>query len=96
MIKLFFKTMTWFISFSVIVLAYSTAIGGEPSPAVAAATSKVPLGVAKVTCDITDVVLDQHIDPPARQQMILGGVKALYRAAGMPVPPGLSRHASHR
>ena len=94
MIKLFFTSMTCFICLSVIALAHLTAIGGEPSPAVATATSKVRLGVAKAACDITDVVLDQHIDPPARQQMILGAIKALYRAAGMPVPPGLSRRVS--
>ena len=35
-----------------------------------------------------------HIDPPARQQMILDGVKALYRISGSPAPTGLSRRVS--
>ena len=38
-----------------------------------------PLDLAKRIGEITDAVLEHHIDPPARQQMILGGVKALYR-----------------
>ena len=44
--------------------------------------------------EITDAVLEHHIDPPARQQMILSGIKALYRAAGLPVPLGLGRRVS--
>ena len=39
-------------------------------------------------------MLEHHIDPPARQQMILSGIKALYRTAGMPVPPGLGGRVS--
>jgi carboxyl-terminal processing protease len=44
--------------------------------------------------EITDAVLQNHIDPPARQQMILAGIKALYHASGLPVPSGLSRRVS--
>jgi C-terminal peptidase prc len=44
--------------------------------------------------EITDTVLENHIDPPARQQMVLGGLKAVYEAAGLPVPTGLSRRVS--
>src|SRR5438105_429897 len=40
--------------------------------------------------EITDAVLQNHIDPPARQQMILAGIKGLYQASGLPVPSGLS------
>ncbi len=43
---------------------------------------------------ISDVVLQNHIDPPTRQQMILAGVKALYRADKRPVPKGLSGRVS--
>ena len=43
---------------------------------------------------ITDAVLQNHIDPPARQQMILAGIKGLYQASGLPVPSGLSRRIS--
>jgi len=80
---------------SMIALVYSeAAIGGEPSPTASTPTPKLPPGLAKLTSAITDVVLEHHPDPPARQQMILGGIKALYRAADLPVPSGLSRRVS--
>ena len=44
--------------------------------------------------EITDAVLQNHIDPPARQQMILTGIKGLYQASGLPVPSGLSQRIS--
>lgn len=43
---------------------------------------------------ITDVVLQRHIDPPTRQELILSGVKALYRAENKPVAAGLSSRVS--
>src|ERR1700679_3451834 len=55
---------------------------------------KAPPNLAKRIGEITDAVLTHHIDPPARQQMILGGVKALYRASEGQVPAGLSRRVS--
>jgi carboxyl-terminal processing protease len=56
--------------------------------------SQAPPGLAKLVQSITETVLDHHIDPPARQQMILSGIKALYNAAGAAVPDGLSRRVS--
>ena len=44
--------------------------------------------------EITDVVLQNHIDPPARQQMVLSGIRALHEAAGLPAHPGLGRRVS--
>jgi carboxyl-terminal processing protease len=43
---------------------------------------------------VTDAVLAHHVDPPARQQMILDGLKAVYKAAGRPVPNGLAQKVS--
>lgn len=43
---------------------------------------------------LTDVVLAQHIDPPARQQMVLDATKALYQAADQRVPKDLSERVS--
>jgi C-terminal peptidase prc len=43
---------------------------------------------------IIDVVLDHHIDPPTKQEMVLSGVRALFRAAGKPLPRGVSREIS--
>lgn len=44
--------------------------------------------------ELADVVLDKHIDPPTRQQMLLAGVKAVYRFTGKAVPHGLARRVS--
>jgi carboxyl-terminal processing protease len=54
----------------------------------------MPAELARHVQEITDAVLEHHIDPPARQQMVLSGIKALYRAAGVAGPPGLGRRAS--
>jgi carboxyl-terminal processing protease len=70
------------------------ALAGEPSPAPTSSASKVPPDLARRIGEITDAVLQHHIDPPVRQQMILGGVKALYQASGLPAPIGLSRRIS--
>jgi carboxyl-terminal processing protease len=56
--------------------------------------AKPPPDLARRVLEVTDVVLEHHIDPPARQQMILSGIKALDQAAGAPVPAGLSRRVS--
>lgn len=43
---------------------------------------------------ITDLVLDHHIDPPTRQQMLLGGIRGLLAAANWPMAAELSRRVS--
>ena len=54
----------------------------------------MPPDLARRVQEVTDAVLEHHIDPPARQQMILSGIKTLYQTAGMPVPPSLGRRIS--
>ena len=39
------------------------------------AATDVPPDLARRIGEITDAVLEHHIDPPARQQMILGGAE---------------------
>jgi C-terminal peptidase prc len=46
--------------------------------------------IASRVLEVTNVVLQNHIDPPVRQQMILSGVRALYRAAEREPPKDLS------
>lgn len=70
------------------------AFADEPSPSPSSTASTVPPGFARRINEIADAVMAHHIDPPARQQMILDGVKALYRASGAPAPTGLSRRVS--
>jgi carboxyl-terminal processing protease len=64
------------------------------SPPPSSSAPKPPSELARRIGEITDAVLAYHIDPPARQQMILSAIKALYRASGEPVPPGLGRRVS--
>lgn len=50
--------------------------------------------IAARVLTVTDIVLNHHIDPPTRQQMLLVGVKSLLKAAGIDPPVGLSRRIS--
>jgi carboxyl-terminal processing protease len=43
---------------------------------------------------VCDLVLDHDVDPPTRQEMMLGGIKALLQKAGSKVPADLSRRIS--
>src|SRR5262245_15293537 len=54
----------------------------------------VPAGLGDRVRAVSDAVLAHHVDPPARQQMILDGLRAVYKAAGRPVPNGLARTVS--
>ena len=74
---------------AVAIAGSRAASANEPQP-VPTTSPQLPAGLAGRIQHLTDVVLEHHIDPPARQQMILSGIKAIYKAAGMPVPWGLS------
>lgn len=58
------------------------------------AATAMPGDLAPRVMAITDAVLEHHIDPPSRQQMILAGIKAAHEAAGVPAPAGLARRVS--
>ncbi len=89
------KMLTGFIACTLAGFAGSSVVMSDNAPrAPSAPERKVPADLAKRVLEITDAVLEHHIDPPTRQQMILGGIKALYRKAGLPVPHGLSRRIS--
>jgi carboxyl-terminal processing protease len=70
-----------------------TAFAAEPAGRPEAA-SPVPREFARRVEAVTDTVLDHHIDPPARQQMILAGLKAVYASAGVPMPADMARRVS--
>jgi carboxyl-terminal processing protease len=59
-----------------------------------ATAAAMPPGLAKRAQDITEAVLKSHLDPPTRQEMLLNGIRQLDRAAGTPLPAGLSRKVS--
>jgi carboxyl-terminal processing protease len=86
---------TRYIAWTLAALAFCTrALSDDASPKQSAGAHKTPAELAKRVMDITDAVLEHHLDPPTRQQMILDGVKALYRKAELPIPQGLSRRVS--
>jgi carboxyl-terminal processing protease len=58
------------------------------------APSAAPAGLAARIWEITDAVLDHHINPATRPQMILDGLEGVYQAAGAAVPAGLARRVS--
>jgi carboxyl-terminal processing protease len=49
---------------------------------------------ARQVWTITDLVLDKHVAPCTRQEMLLGGVRRLLEAAGRQPPADLSRRVS--
>ena len=56
-------------------------LADEP-PQGAAKRSSITPGVAALAQNLIDTVLEHHIDPPARQQMILTGIKEVYKTVG--------------
>jgi carboxyl-terminal processing protease len=79
---------------SLLATGVALADGSQPPSTASVPAPPMPADLARRVQDVADVVLEHHIDPPARQQMILSGIKGLYRAAGLPVPPGLGRRVS--
>jgi C-terminal processing protease CtpA/Prc len=53
-----------------------------------------PADFVKYVFAITDVVLDHHIDPPTRQEMILAGLKVALAESKSPPMPNLGRRVS--
>jgi carboxyl-terminal processing protease len=83
---------------AVVTLAFSAFVGVLSVPAeevsTTALTTQQANNLAKLATQITNAILDHHVDPPARQQMLLNGVKALYHKLQSPEPTGLSRRVS--
>lgn len=44
--------------------------------------------------EVVDLVVQQHLDPPVRQQMLLDGVRTLYQHLKQPMPSGIGRRVS--
>jgi carboxyl-terminal processing protease len=84
--------------FSVVADGVALADDGQPTTTVMRTAQvpapAMPADLSRRVQEVADVVLEHHIDPPARQQMILSGIKMLYRSAGLPAPPALGRRAS--
>jgi carboxyl-terminal processing protease len=93
--RLALTSLTLLLLIALATLGHSAPANADsPSLTPSASSSKLPPDLAKRVAEVTDAVLENHIDPPARQQMILTGVKALYHTAGVPIPLALSRRVS--
>ncbi|MGI9473551.1 MAG: S41 family peptidase [Rubripirellula sp.] len=73
------------------------------SPAMAADVSKAkgdPAGsdpsdqMASQLLQVFDLVLQQHLDPPTRQEMVLGSIEKAYAARATPMPASMSMQVS--
>lgn len=79
----------------ILPLALGVVVVSAPRPyAEEAKVNNEPTSLELRVLAITDSILQHHIDPPTQQQMILDGVKALYRANNQLAPNGLSRRVS--
>ena len=89
------RSLACLMAFVIAIISVSAeTITDNPLPTPGVSAPKPTADLAKQVQEITTAVLDHHLDPPARQQMILSGIKALYRVAGVPLPPGLSGRVS--
>ncbi len=86
--------MVLFFAYSTNAVAWPQAASREDASSNVERAATVPPALVDRIQQITDAVLVHHIDPPARQQMILSGIRALYIAAGQLPPPALSRRVS--
>jgi C-terminal peptidase prc len=84
------STRPWAVLFA--ICAAGVALGDEPQTGEQWSLADGELQVfAHRVYQITEVVLDNHIEPPTRQEMLLCGLTALY---GDDAPAGLSRAVS--
>lgn len=60
----------------------------------AADAAPTPADVAARLWAMTDAVLDRHVEPPARQEMLLFAVRGLFAAAKEPAPRDVARVVS--
>lgn len=85
----FVPTVAWAL---VLHAAFTPGVrAGAPSPSVPSAVT--PELSARVWA-VTEAVLTHHVDPPTRPEMVLSGLKAVYKGAGKPLPRRLARDVS--
>src|SRR5262245_7911219 len=78
-----------------VILSTSLALADEPSAVPPAAGDSLdPDALARKAEALIGVVLEQHIDPPTRQEMWLRGIKALFESGSVTAPADLSTRMS--
>ena len=80
--------------FAGVLLAGAVAQADATPPETGASSHTAPPGLAARIWELTDTVLDEHINPPTRPQMVLEGLNRFYKVAGVAVPAGLARRVS--
>ncbi len=82
------------VEFAAVILPLIGALASVPAADKADRANSAALAAARQAWAITDLVLEQDIDPPARQQMLLNGVKTLLHQAKEKAPANLAERVS--
>jgi carboxyl-terminal processing protease len=77
-----------------VVLLLAVVQGARPADRPAAKDSDPAAALAGRVWAISEIVLDRHVDPPARQAMFLAAAQGLYQTSGRAVPTDLARRVS--
>ncbi len=70
------------------------AVALAPGQARAADTALTPDAAARLAWTLSDLVLDKHVEPPVRQEMLLGAARNLLHASGQVPQADLGRQVS--
>jgi carboxyl-terminal processing protease len=70
------------------------ALGAGPGEGEKPSGRAIPEDAVRRAFAVVDVVLRSHVSPPSRQEMILSGIRALYRVQRAPEPSGLAQRVS--
>src|SRR5436305_1390526 len=77
----------WAASWCAAALVVAWAFAAEPA-------ADAPARLARRLWAVTDIILTRHVDPPARQEMLLAVLKTVHQTTGVATPVGLSRLVS--
>jgi hypothetical protein len=77
----------WTASWCAAALVAATGLAAESAP-------DAPARLARRLWAVTDVILARHVDPPARQEMLLAALKGVHAKTKVATPAGLSRLVS--
>ncbi len=85
------RNLAWI---AVVILSLFVARTSLPAADKDDGASSAAIAAARQAWTITDLVLEQDIDPPARQQMLLQGLRSLLRQAKTKAPANLAERIS--
>src|SRR4051812_14332970 len=77
----------WAASWCAAALVAAWGLAAEPA-------ADAPARLARRLWAVTDVILARHIDPPARQEMLLAALKGVHAKTKVATPAGLGRLVS--